>query len=131
MHDEVELQNKIIDDVLDKGFAVHATIKAQLIKVINGEEEANPHIIKTDNNCIVGDWLYGPGSEFEDLPEYQALKEIHAQFHVEAYNALILNKTGKTTEANDYISSGPFELQSQKMKAAFRALKQAISKRKE
>ena len=44
-----------VDDVLDKGFAVHATIKAQLIKVINGEEEANPHIIKTDNNCIVGD----------------------------------------------------------------------------
>ena len=64
------------EEVLDKGFVAHSNVKARLKRIIAGEEEAAPESVRADNKCIVGEWIYGPGSEFSDTEEYKKLKTI-------------------------------------------------------
>jgi len=113
------------EEVLDKGFAAHANVKARLKRIINGEEDATPESVRADNVCIVGKWIYGPGQEFSDKGEYSELKTIHAGFHEEAYQALMLFKSGKKNEAMEYVESGPFEQKSKEIKTALFAMKKS------
>ncbi|MCK0069765.1 CZB domain-containing protein [Kordiimonas laminariae] len=113
------------EEVLDKGFVAHSNVKARLKRIIAGEEEAAPESVRADNKCIVGEWIYGPGSEFSDTEEYKKLKSIHADFHEEAYQALMLHKKGDTSAAQDYVETGPFEDKSREIKTALFAMKKA------
>ena len=118
-----------VSEVLDKGFIAHANVKNRLKKIIAGEEQAEPESVRADNKCIVGEWIYGPGVSCKDIQEYTDLKDIHAQFHEEAYNALRLNMQGKSSEASEYVDSGPFEEQSKKIKIALFNMKKVLEKK--
>lgn len=112
-----------VEDVLEKGFIAHANVKHKLIKIIKGELEGSPLSVKADNKCIVGEWIYGPGVSCRDMAEYSELKTVHADFHLEAYNALILHQQGKVDEALDYVNKGPFEQKSREIKLALTNMK--------
>jgi len=111
------------EEVLEKGFIAHANVKNRLKKIIKGEEEAEPSSVRADNKCIVGEWIYGPGKAHASKEEYGLLKTIHAAFHEEAYQALMLHKAGKVEEAMAYVESGPFEEKSKEIKTALYNMK--------
>lgn len=114
------------EEVLDKGFAAHANVKFRLKKIIAGEEHAEPESVRSDKKCIVGEWIYGPGKVHENADEYKVLKEIHAAFHEEAYQALMLHKKGSINEANAYVETGPFEQKSKEIKMALLTMKKTV-----
>lgn len=115
-----------VEEVLDRGFIAHVNVKSRLIRVINGEEEATPESVRRDDLCIIGEWIYGPGKQYESLPEYQSLKQIHRDFHEAAYEALRLNQKGDGNAAHDYVTKGPFEEKSKEIKSALYSLKNAV-----
>ena len=116
-----------VSEVLDKGFIAHVKVKTRLLKIINGEEQAEPEDVRSDSKCIVGEWIYGPGTSFATKEEYKTLQQIHKEFHEEAYNALMLKKQGEDAKAKEYVESGPFEKKSQEIKAAITKMKEAAA----
>ncbi len=114
------------EEVLDKGFIAHANVKNRLKKIISGKEQAEPESVRADNKCIVGEWIYGPGQTHSSSEEYKLLKDIHAKFHEEAYQALMLHQNGKVSEAMHYVNSGPFEQKSKEIKTALHNMKKAV-----
>lgn len=40
------------------------------------------HTVAADNNCKLGKWLLDDAKRFAQLPEYQALRRAHAEFHL-------------------------------------------------
>lgn len=115
-----------VEEVLDKGFSAHANVKSRLKRIIKGEEEATPESVKADNLCIIGEWIYGPGKEYEGLSEFQNLKEIHKNFHLAAHDALCLHRDGNEQAAMDYVETGPFEERSKEIKTAIFELKSKV-----
>ena len=66
-----------------------------------------PEIVKTDNNCEFGKWLYGDFPlEFRNTPIYREIKEHHAKFHQLAGKILELALSGKTQEAVKAMEAG-------------------------
>lgn len=116
-----------VDEVLDRGFTAHAGVKARLKRIINGEEEATPQSVRADDKCIIGEWIYGPGADYAHHPEFAVLKRIHKEFHEAAYQALMLNQSGKKAEAADYVENGPFEQKSLEIKQALAKMKRAAA----
>ncbi|AWM80703.1 hypothetical protein DKL61_10300 [Gammaproteobacteria bacterium ESL0073] len=50
--------------------------------------------VSADNLCKVGQWIYGPGKEYEGMAEYEALKQKHAAFHCCAGEVVKLHNNG-------------------------------------
>jgi methyl-accepting chemotaxis protein len=40
--------------------------------------------IGVDNKCALGQWIYGEGSKWSAMPEYETLRSEHARFHMAA-----------------------------------------------
>jgi len=72
-----------------------------------GTSEFKPDVVKTDNQCAFGKWLYGTISSQEKLsPYYAQVKDLHAQFHEEAGRILEMALSGRTVEAKKSIEMG-------------------------
>jgi methyl-accepting chemotaxis protein len=41
-------------------------------------------VIRVDNRCALGQWIYGEAAAHSDLPEFADLKTKHARFHLVA-----------------------------------------------
>ena len=107
------------DQELEELFLAHLEIKRQLKKIVRHEEVANEENVRADDLCNLGRWIYGKGTRFSHLRGYQLLKDAHAAFHEEAYNALKLYNNNLFDEALTYIETGPFEVRSLEIKRAF------------
>jgi hypothetical protein len=66
------------------------------VAIDRGSSEFNPDVVKTDNNCIFGKWLYGdfPASK-KGTVLYSEIKDLHAKFHAEAARILALAIAGQ------------------------------------
>ena len=52
-----------------------------------------------DNQCDLGQWIYGEAARFQHLPEYEAARQAHAAFHAEAAQIVRLMQAGRRHEA--------------------------------
>jgi chemoreceptor zinc-binding protein len=65
-----------------------------------GSSEFEPDIVKTDNNCEFGKWLYGDfPPQLKDTPIYNEIRERHARFHRQAAEILTLALNQEREEA--------------------------------
>ncbi|UYZ82879.1 hypothetical protein MTZ49_09665 [Entomomonas sp. E2T0] len=55
--------------------------------------------VTADNLCNVGQWIYSLGKKYEGMPEYELLKQKHAEFHMCAGKAVKLHKEGSLVNA--------------------------------
>lgn len=116
----------LTDEALEELFLTHLDIKRWLTKVIQMEEPVDANSVRADNQCKLGDWIYGDGMQFAKTAEYQALRDSHAEFHEHAYQALKLYSTGNYSEALRYVNSGPFEDKSKGIKIALSNMRSAV-----
>lgn len=96
--EEESLSGLNLKEVID----AHMQWKDKLNATLNGtaEEKYEVETVSKDNLCILGKWLYGPGKEkFSKLPEYEALRKIHADFHVCAASVLTHHEQGSLASA--------------------------------
>jgi Chemoreceptor zinc-binding domain len=80
----------------------HRAWKARLQKVLDGTSEENFDIAvaSEDFHCFLGKWIYSEGkSLYSHLPEYESLRQAHAEFHVCAGQVLQQHELGNQTFA--------------------------------
>lgn len=96
--EEETLSGLNLKDVID----AHLAWKVKLNTTLDGTstEKYEVQTVSQDNLCILGKWLYGPGKQlYSKLPEYDALKKIHAEFHVCAGGILSDHNNGDVSNA--------------------------------
>lgn len=79
--EEETLSGLNLKNVID----AHLDWKVKLNSTLDGSstEKYEVNTVSQDNLCILGKWLYGPGKQlYSKLPEYEALRKVHADFHV-------------------------------------------------
>ena len=59
----------------------HTNWKNRIKRSIDGQEQFDPATVSKDSVCELGKWIYGEGVKYVSLPEFQLMKQKHAQFH--------------------------------------------------
>lgn len=99
----------IIVEMIQKAIAAHAGWKARLRSAVDtGKFDVSVAVIKADNQCEFGKWLYGPdftGAE-KQTQNYRAAKDLHAKFHLEAAKVVELATSGHKDEADAAMALG-------------------------
>lgn len=96
--------NKQISDAL----VAHRKWKDRLRQAIeNGTTEFKPEIVKLDDQCDFGKWLYRDVlPEIRQTPTYQTVTKLHANFHLETARILEMTLNGRKVEAEKAIAAG-------------------------
>ena len=64
-------------------------------------------MVRTDNACDFGKWLYGDiAEELKASDHYKQIVKLHADFHIEASRILSLALAGKKAEADKEMDVG-------------------------
>lgn len=59
----------------------HTNWKNRIKHSINSGEQLDATSVAKDNACELGQWIHGEGTKFTSLPEFQAVKAKHMEFH--------------------------------------------------
>lgn len=91
-----------------KAIAAHGQWKQRLRDAVaTGKSEFKPEVVRTDNNCDLGKWIYGEAkSSMPGHPVVEEVRKLHAEFHKEASNILDLALKGKKAEAEAAMGLG-------------------------
>lgn len=89
---------------LDIGMAIaaHENWKLRLQAFLSGNSSETfiPEEICFDNQCDLGQWIYGPGrAKLGNYPGFTALQGHHKMFHYAASNVVALAQSGKSDDA--------------------------------
>jgi hypothetical protein len=100
-----------LHEQIDQAIGAHGMWKARLrVAVESGKSEFDPAVVKTDNKCDFGKWLHvtiAPGHKSSS--HYAAIKQLHAEFHLEAGRILQLAVSGQKEAAKkDLEGAGKF-----------------------
>ncbi len=69
------------------------------VAINTGMTELDPEIVKIDNNCEFGKWLYGDFPQQQKSTDlFQDIKKLHAEFHQGASKCLNLAINNKKKE---------------------------------
>lgn len=91
-------------DEINKGIGAHGMWKQRIIDAINtGQSEWTPAVVRQDNQCEFGKWLYSCSPQDKVSPHYEKVKDFHAQFHKVAAGVLEIALAGKKAEAETAI----------------------------
>jgi hypothetical protein len=88
-----------------KAIGTHGMWKARLQKAVDqGVSDVSATVVRQDNQCDFGKWLYSPdlAAEAKHSPHYEKCRVFHGQFHLAAAKVLTLalaNKKGEATRA--------------------------------
>ena len=80
----------------------HTAWKTRLQLVLDGtsDEEFEIEEVSQDCNCFLGKWIYSEGKkQFGHLPEFEAARGAHADFHVSAGEVLFQHQIGNVEQA--------------------------------
>jgi hypothetical protein len=95
--------------MIDKALLAHKEWKIRLESAIQtGQSDFNPVVVKTDNACEFGKWLYGLSSVDKSAMDFKTIKDLHAEFHKIAGDILQLAVSGQREEALKKLSFGGF-----------------------
>ncbi|MBW8329875.1 MAG: CZB domain-containing protein [Thiobacillus sp.] len=81
----------------------------------NSTEQLDPETIRLDDRCALGKWIYGAGKAMSELPRYEEVRGLHAQFHQYAADVVTLQLSGNTVEAEKLLQ-GDYSKLSEKLK---------------
>ncbi len=95
----------------------HVMWKQRLTAFLVGEsqEQLDPEVIKLDDRCPLGKWIYGEGRSMETLPAFEEVRELHAKFHQNAAQVVVLHQNNNTAEAETLLN-GDYSRLSEKLK---------------
>jgi methyl-accepting chemotaxis protein len=97
----------ITKETIDAALTAHAQWKKRLQDAIaTGQSEFKPEVVKTDNACQFGQWLYGLSSEEKKSDDYLKVKALHANFHRIAGEILQMALSGKKDGALEKLEHG-------------------------
>ena len=109
------MSNAEIIDEINVAIGAHGKWKFKLKTAISkGESDVTPEVVKCDDKCVFGKWLYGPTIP-DDLREgmpYMVVRRLHGEFHQIASAVLQKALAGETDEAQNLLN-GPFDVKSQ------------------
>lgn len=91
----------------------------------NSAEDLNPEMIRLDDRCALGKWIYGDGKPMSALPKYEEVRVLHARFHEYAAEVVTLHLAGDTREAENLLQ-GEYSKLSEKLKHRIIALSQQV-----
>jgi methyl-accepting chemotaxis protein len=103
------------DDVdFDALVYAHRQWSKKLRRVIEGRcEPLDPEIVSRDDACALGQWMYGTGRRFQEMPVYEVLRAKHAHFHHCAGDVLRHVIMGERDQASHILSEQFGELSSE------------------
>lgn len=102
-------KNNIMLDskMIDKAILAHKEWKTRLEQAIQtGHSEFSPAIVKGDNSCEFGKWLYGLSPADASGLDFKTVRDLHAEFHKIAGEILQLAISGNQEEALKKLSFG-------------------------
>jgi methyl-accepting chemotaxis protein len=92
---------------IDNALTAHGLWKKRLNDAIaTGQSEFIPAIVKTDNACAFGTWLYSLNPSETKGVDFEIIKKLHANFHKTAGSILELAISGKKEQAKAGMSLG-------------------------
>ena len=105
----------------------HVMWKQRLTSFLAGEstESLDPETIRLDDRCALGKWLYGEGTAMSELPRYEEVRGLHAQFHQYAADVVTLHLAGNSAEAEKLLQ-GDYSRLSEKLKHRIIGLSQQV-----
>jgi hypothetical protein len=105
----------------------HVMWKQRLTTFLAGEstENLDPETIRLDDRCALGKWLYGEGTAMSQLPRYEEVRGLHAQFHQYAADVVNLHLAGNSAEAEKLLQ-GDYSRLSEKLKHRIIGLSQQV-----
>jgi hypothetical protein len=94
-------------DDIDKALAAHGAWKQRLNAVVaSGRSEFQVAQVRLDNQCDFGKWFYSLPAAMRGTDRLIKIRNLHAEFHVEAAHILDLALQGKKEEALRLLGSG-------------------------
>jgi hypothetical protein len=87
----------------------HPAWKQRLYQAIDaGLIDPPPAVIAQDNVCVFGKWLYGTSipEQVRRSPEYEEVRQIHAQFHKLTSEIALLAVVGEKEKAKLALEDG-------------------------
>jgi hypothetical protein len=87
----------------------HTAWKQRLDQAIDaGIIDPSPSIIAKDNVCVFGKWLYGESIpiSIKQSPEYEDVRQIHAEFHKLTSEIAMLAVVGEKEKAKLSLAEG-------------------------
>lgn len=94
---------------IDNAIGAHGMWKSRLkIAIDTGKSEVPVEVIRQDNQCVFGKWLYGSSLTAADKSSshYKTVKDLHATFHKTAAQVAELALAGKKAEAEKLMGLG-------------------------
>ena len=93
--------------MIDKAVLAHKEWKTRLEHAIQtGQSEFSPAIVKGDNSCEFGKWLYGLAASDKSGSDFKTVRDLHAEFHKIAGEILQQAISGQQEEAMKNLSFG-------------------------
>ncbi|MGD8591417.1 MAG: CZB domain-containing protein [Gammaproteobacteria bacterium] len=91
------------ENVFYHAVEAHIKWKIRLQKHLDGtsDEKLNPDVICLDNQCTLGQWIYGDGQKFKDMAGFEDLRATHADFHKCASEVVRKTDTGEKSTAEN------------------------------
>lgn len=122
------MTDKTTIDAINKAVGAHGAWKLKLRTAItHGRSEVTPEIVRQDNQCEFGKWLYGPevSAELRAGVPYGVVKRLHAEFHKCAADVLQKAVNGHPGAAD--LLEGEFSERSKTLVAALSKWKGELS----
>lgn len=92
---------------IDAALAAHSLWKKRLLDAITtGQSEFQVEIVKKDNACQFGKWLYSLPDEVKNETDFTKIKDLHAEFHKTAATILEFAVTGQKETALKKMETG-------------------------
>lgn len=106
----------------------HVMWKQRLTAYIagNSTETLDPEVIRLDNRCALGQWIYGDGQALADSPRFEEVRSLHARFHQYASDVVVLHLSGNTAEAEKLLA-GDYSRLSEKLKHRLLGLSREVT----
>jgi Chemoreceptor zinc-binding domain len=110
---------------IDRAIAAHARWKSHLRQAIEtGKSEWTSEGVRLDNLCEFGRWLQERSPAEKAADQFRTVRDLHAQFHLEASRVLELALAGHREQAAAAMAIGsPFATVSSKLTTALTAWK--------
>jgi len=113
----------------DQAVGSHSKWKRKLRDALAKRDRSlRPAEVRLDDQCVLGQWIYGQGARNSGLPEFTKLKYEHARFHQVAAELVERANAGESVDAEiEPCSNSGFSTASAAIVIALAALKEKLS----